>query len=761
MKGEDRQKKNEPHTIIRKVKSYDCVIRSQSLSLFKERISCSPVSSLTGKAASRFSKNANRKRSHGSLSLETSSLLNMATNKGSSCQNFLDEALMVGSSSHILARSPSSGSLSDLVESEENGAHRFIKIGIYLFISYALCLDILSRKSTSTNHNDGAVVGRAGLGSAMIGSVTEVLSPILPFAGGVDLRRDENWGSWSSWFNIFFYGDNEETRVVQDTFEFNSSTSMPHVGNYNSYGQQIKEDISFRTHITLSSLNPFVSTDIIARMTLSDVAIVFSFAIESGRVGFSRDSFVSSSGLSAELIYVIDKVNEASEKSRGVGVMPASTQSLNEIREDASFSPIEYGDVDCLLFCAAMRIFAEWRLIRQTPEGFKAYAIGMSLGHKDVVQNVAKIENAVHNWIETRSREVATEHALMIAKNRCLSQEIEIHSENNCLNLVMNKDNINPRSPTIKELLSHEIEVNLHPNLPRLKDNSAAMGLLWVNRQLQYQTTIFENILNVPDKYPSMNLAVSSAYSEVYDQFHSWAVQKIFNYSFQAAPDVNLIFRHMNPNYLNNLKLIIMQGKINFEEMDEHVPEESIQKINSVELQKEECSEFISNDVRPKKMKSESNLEKGIKNNTNPFQKIGLHIVSEWNKVNHHLGEEMDKFGGNMIGEFEKVGHHMEKLTDQILKNLNISKKENIKSQKIQSLDQTSRNGLDGVQTSSYQETNQRIKFTGKSQEKYISQMMESDARSHITLYMKSVKPLVLDLVGLFAQMNCEDPTKV
>merc|ERR1712161_1610 len=112
------------------------------------------------------------------------------------------------------------------------------------------------------------------------------------------------------------------------------------------------------------------------------------------------------------------------------------------------------------------------------------------------------------------------------------------------------------------------------------------------------------------------------------------AVQKIFNYSFQAAPDVNLIFRHMNPNYLNNLKLIIMQGKINFEEMDEHVPEESIQK-----------------------MKSESNLEKGIKNNTNPFQKIGLHIVSEWNKVNHHLGEEMDKFGGNMIGEFEKVGH--------------------------------------------------------------------------------------------------------
>jgi len=755
MKGEDGEKKNEPHTIIRKVKSYDCV-RPQSLSLFKERVS-SPDSSLTGKAASRFSKNANMKRSHGSLSLETSNLLNMATNKGSSCQNFLDEALMVGSSSHMLVRSPSSGSLSNLVESEENDAHRFIKIGIYLFIFYAFCLDILSRKFTSTNYNDGAVIGRAGLGSAMIGSVTDVLSPILPFAGGVDLRRDENWGSWSSWFNILFYGDNEETRIVQGTFEFNSSTSMPHVGNYNSYGQQIKEDISFRPHITLSSLNPFVSTDIIAGMTLSDVAIVFSFAIESGRVGFSRDSFVSSSGLSAELIYVIDKVNEASEKSRGVGVMPASTQSLNEIREDASFSPIEYGDVDCLLFCAAMRIFAEWRLIRQTPEGFKAYAIGMSLGHKDVVQNVAKIENAVHNWIETRSKEIATEHALIIAKNRCLSQEIEMHSEINCLNLVLNEDNINPRSPTIKELLSHEIEVKLHPNLPRLKDNSAAMGLLWGRRQLQYQTTVFENILNVPDKYPSMNLAVSSAYSEVYDQFHSWAVQKIFNYSFQAAPDVNLIFCHMNPNYLNNLKLIIMQGKINCQEMDEHTPEKSIQKINNVELQKVDCSEFI----RSKQTKSESNLEKEINNNTNPLQKIGLHIVSEWNKVCHHLGEEMDKFGGHMIGEFDKIGHHMKKLTYQIQKNLNINKKEDIKSQKIQSLAHTSRKGLDDVQASSCQETNERIKFTGESQEKFISQMMESDARRHITIYMKSVKPLVLDLVGLFAQMDCEDPTKV
>ena len=35
---------------------------------------------------------------------------------------------------------------------------------------------------------------RRVLGSAMIGSITDALSPILPFAGGVDLRRGEHWG---------------------------------------------------------------------------------------------------------------------------------------------------------------------------------------------------------------------------------------------------------------------------------------------------------------------------------------------------------------------------------------------------------------------------------------------------------------------------------------------------------------------------------------------------------------------------------------
>jgi len=40
------------------------------------------------------------------------------------------------------------------------------------------------------------------LGSAMIESVTDILSPILPFTGGMDLRRDGNWKSWRNWFGL-------------------------------------------------------------------------------------------------------------------------------------------------------------------------------------------------------------------------------------------------------------------------------------------------------------------------------------------------------------------------------------------------------------------------------------------------------------------------------------------------------------------------------------------------------------------------------
>jgi hypothetical protein len=59
--------------------------------------------------------------------------------------------------------------------------------------------------------------------------------------------------------------------------------------------------------------------------------------------------------------------------------------------------------------------------------------------------------------------------------------------------------------------------------------------------------------LNVPRLFPSTKDAVSAAYQEVYDKYHGWAVQKIFSYSFQAAPEASEIYKFMNPHRMEEV----------------------------------------------------------------------------------------------------------------------------------------------------------------------------------------------------------------
>jgi Glycolipid transfer protein (GLTP) len=146
-----------------------------------------------------------------------------------------------------------------------------------------------------------------------------------------------------------------------------------------------------------------------------------------------------------------------------------------------------------------------------------------------VIQNVAKIEQAVHRWIDHQVELMDTQHH---------------HHQENLI-----------RSPTLRELLEYEIEANVHDNskLPRLKDKTAATGLLWARRQLHYQTALFANVVQIPTMFESTNAAVSASYAEVYGKYHGWAVQKIFNYSFQSAPTTLEIFKVMNPHRLQQV----------------------------------------------------------------------------------------------------------------------------------------------------------------------------------------------------------------
>ena len=165
-------------------------------------------------------------------------------------------------------------------------------------------------------------------------------------------------------------------------------------------------------------------------------------------------------------------------------------------------------------------------------------------------------------------------------------------------------------------MLEYEIEINVHDNskLPRLKDKTGAMGLLWVRRQLQYQTALFANVVRVPAVFESTNAAVSAAYSEVYDKYHGWAVQKIFNYSFKAAPDPIEIYKVMNPHRL-----------------------------------KEVLSSFVSG-ARASQIPTEA---ESVDDNANPFEKFGRHVGSEWEKFGRHIGSEWDKLAGSVVRLFD------------------------------------------------------------------------------------------------------------
>ena len=170
------------------------------------------------------------------------------------------------------------------------------------------------------------------------------------------------------------------------------------------------------------------------------------------------------------------------------------------------------GSMDALHFCGVMRIFADWRALRQIPpSGYKTYATGITLGQKDILLNVKKIENAARAWIERRKAVQGT-----IRKR-----------------------------PTLRDLLKEEVDTNVHTRgLPKLEDESAATGLLWARRQLEYQNKLYRNFND--NRYKdNISEAVRKAYDDVYSKYHGWAVRKVFQYSAAAAPPLELLIEHM------------------------------------------------------------------------------------------------------------------------------------------------------------------------------------------------------------------------
>jgi Glycolipid transfer protein (GLTP) len=409
--------------------------------------------------------------------------------------------------------------------------------------------------SKATTDRHGMKRKRMGLGSAAILSVTNALSPILPFTGGLGLRSENYWtnGLRGSLYSVTARVRNAFAGQAESTSTLNDQILTTRGGSTVVHRPSKERKPAHST--TISNTEPFMPLADIARLTLKDVSLAFRYAVESTRPTFNFNRFTS--GLSVQVNDVFSRISSASAASRGKGVLAPITGVANIA-----------GDVDALNFCAAMRIFAEWRVLRQVPEGYKGYSVGMTLGQKDIVQNVGKIEKAVHEWIEHHSGESTQQNS-----GRQLT------------------------SPTLRDLLQYEVSTGVHEKLPRLKEKSAAMGLLWVRRQLHYQTALFANVIQVPGRFDTARDAISAAYQEVYDRYHGWAVQKIFTYSFQAAPDTSEVYKVMNPERLKEV-------------------------VNAAHnLRQDEYS-----------------TEKRTRHSENPIERLGRHMGREWEKMIGSLG---------------------------------------------------------------------------------------------------------------------------
>ncbi|KAL3789148.1 hypothetical protein HJC23_012237 [Cyclotella cryptica] len=314
---------------------------------------------------------------------------------------------------------------------------------------------------------------RKVLGSAAIASLIDLVGPILPFAGGIDLRRLHPLEVYE-WIRSFitrgraspFLASSFPRGGSSDSGVFSSLNSTEKSVYSSSYEASTKSNsrtgyslrIDKNRPLILGASEPFISIEDISELNLEQIAHAFQLSRN-----HDLESFPNTTGIESppeQMNNFVQAIREAAAISRGDGVHPAQPAAPSFQIEEESMSkdhieselPMS-GDIDASLFCAALRVFAEWRMLRTVPDGYKSYAVGMALGLKDVVQNIARVEVVMRQWIEMKSVELAA--------NKIPSADTTL------------------RGPTVRQLLEYERDSNIHPNLPRL-NGGAAIGLCGV-----------------------------------------------------------------------------------------------------------------------------------------------------------------------------------------------------------------------------------------------------------------------------------------
>jgi len=191
----------------------------------------------------------------------------------------------------------------------------------------------------------------------------------------------------------------------------------------NHHGIAGSNSVERRT-LTVSAAEPFLSTEKIGELSLSDMKDLMRFALDNNRLDFRSKAFLST--LNPGSREAAEAIIQVVAASRGP-TTALSTQSMMRGGAGNATADSSAGNMDAISFAAFARIFAEWRSLRLVPEGYQRYSVAMNLAKRDMVQNVQKLEIAAHAWMS--DREGSRRSAVDLANGRQVSKRTLLHAQ--------------------------------------------------------------------------------------------------------------------------------------------------------------------------------------------------------------------------------------------------------------------------------------------------------------------------------------------
>ena len=118
---------------------------------------------------------------------------------------------------------------------------------------------------------------------------------------------------------------------------------------------------------------------------------------------------------------------------------------------------------------------------------------------------------------------------------------------------------------TLSSLLESEREAGIHQG-SILKEQSAAMGLLWIRRSLSFQLELYSSLFDQDGQHPRD--AAYEAYTKILSPFHGWALRKLFPASLSQMPD--------------RQAFIAKFGGVSLDELNEEYDREVVDRLKSL-----------------------------------------------------------------------------------------------------------------------------------------------------------------------------------